>query len=280
MTLFTRNHRPSGSRRSGAGEPVVLVHPFMLSHHSWRPVMENLSRRGHDVLAVSMPGHYGGPALSWRGATIGHLVDHVEREMDQAGFETAHVVGNSLGGWATLELARRGRARTAIPIAPAGGYERIGARDVAMGLTFIGASAARPALRLVHAGPARVLPIQSAFLKALAHQPGVLDAADARHTVMTALSSSHPLQVLAACIRSIPALGLEDIDVPVHLVFAEKDLVIPPRRYAAYFTDRLPNARVTTLPGLGHCPQIEAPDVISDLIVDTIAREQYVAVAN
>ena len=48
------------------------------------------------------------------------LADAVEREMLGAGFDTAHISGNSLGGWVALELARRGRARTVTAISPAG----------------------------------------------------------------------------------------------------------------------------------------------------------------
>ena len=42
--------------------------------------------------------------------------------MDEAGFETAHVAGNSLGGYLALKLAARGRARTVVALAPAGGW--------------------------------------------------------------------------------------------------------------------------------------------------------------
>ena len=44
--------------------------------------------------------------------------------MDALGWETAHIVGNSLGGWVSFELERRGRARTLTAIAPAGGWTR------------------------------------------------------------------------------------------------------------------------------------------------------------
>ena len=50
------------------------------------------------------------------------LVDAVERAMDEAGFETAHVAGNSLGGFVALQLAARGRARSVVALAPAGGW--------------------------------------------------------------------------------------------------------------------------------------------------------------
>ena len=42
--------------------------------------------------------------------------------MDEAGFETAHIVGNSLGGYMALQLAARGRARSVVALAPAGGW--------------------------------------------------------------------------------------------------------------------------------------------------------------
>ena len=42
--------------------------------------------------------------------------------MDEAGFATAHLVGNSLGGYVALQLAARGRARSVVAFAPAGGW--------------------------------------------------------------------------------------------------------------------------------------------------------------
>ena len=80
-----------------------------------------------------------------------------------------------------------------------------------------------------------------------------------------------------ACARSIPAPGLETIDVPVHLVFADKDLVIPPKRYAAYFTDRIAHARVTTLEGIGHCPQVEAPGLVAEMVHEFVVASTAVA---
>ena len=84
------------------------------------------------------------------------------------------------------------------------------------------------------------------------------------------MGATHPFQVLLACMRSIPAGGLETIEVPVHLVFAGKDIVIPPALYSSYFIDRIPHAGVTTLANLGHCPQVEEPALTADLIRATI----------
>jgi pimeloyl-ACP methyl ester carboxylesterase len=46
----------------------------------------------------------------------------VERALDEAGFETAHVAGNSLGGYLALKLAERGRARSVVALPPGGGW--------------------------------------------------------------------------------------------------------------------------------------------------------------
>ena len=109
-------------------------------------------------------------------------------------------------------------------------------------------------------------------MKAVAHDPGRIDPADARHVVRSAFGATHPFQVLLACMRSIPATGLETIEAPVHLVFAGKDLVIPPALYSSYFVDRIPHAEVTTLEDLGHCPQVEEPSLVADLIRGTVAE--------
>src|SRR5690349_8694624 len=87
---------------------------------TWELVLPALERR-HDVLAVTLAGHAGGPPLA--AAVSGDVLpDAVEGAMDAAGFETAHIVGNSLGGYIALQLAARGRARSVVALAPAGGW--------------------------------------------------------------------------------------------------------------------------------------------------------------
>ena len=117
----------SGNRhnvhRGGAGEPLVLIHGFAGTRLIWEPVLEALEC-SHDVLTVNLAGHVGGPELTDTPVSVNALVDAVERDLDAAGFDTAHVVGHSLGGWIAFELATRGRARSVVALAPAGGWEQ------------------------------------------------------------------------------------------------------------------------------------------------------------
>ena len=73
------------------------------------------------MLAPTLGGHAGGPPIE-REISNTALADAVERAMDAVGFETAHIVGNSLGGYVALQLAARGRADTVVALAPAGGW--------------------------------------------------------------------------------------------------------------------------------------------------------------
>src|SRR5215217_457962 len=114
LNTFTPSHR------GGSGPPLVCLHGFTDTWRTWELVLPALERR-HDVLAVTLAGHAGGPPIEGA-VSDSALADAVERAMDAAGFERAHVVGNSLGGYVALQLAARGRADTVVALAPAGGW--------------------------------------------------------------------------------------------------------------------------------------------------------------
>ena len=65
------------ARRGGSGTPMVCLHGFLDTWRTWELVLPALERR-HDVLAVTLAGHAGGPPI---GGDIGlvALTDAVER---------------------------------------------------------------------------------------------------------------------------------------------------------------------------------------------------------
>src|SRR3954453_19570705 len=94
------------SYRGGSGPPLVCLHGFTGTWRTWELVLPTLERH-HDVLAPTLLGHAGGPPLHGE-LSDALLPDAIERAMDDAGFETAHIVGNSIGGYVALHLAARG----------------------------------------------------------------------------------------------------------------------------------------------------------------------------
>jgi pimeloyl-ACP methyl ester carboxylesterase len=108
------------AHRGGSGSPMVLLHGFTDTWGTWELVLPELEPH-HDVLALTLAGHAGGPPIEGE-VSEAALADAVERAMDAAGFATAHLVGNSLGGYIALHLAARGRAETVVGLSPAGGW--------------------------------------------------------------------------------------------------------------------------------------------------------------
>lgn len=85
------------------GSPLLLLHGLTMSWRAWAPVTPYLLNE-HRVFAPTLAGHRGGPPLSQTAVGPVLLLDAIERQMDDMGWDTAHLVGNSLGGW----LARPG----------------------------------------------------------------------------------------------------------------------------------------------------------------------------
>ena len=110
------------AHRGGSGPPLVCLHGFTDTWRTWELILPALERK-HDVLAVTLAGHAGGPPIAGE-ISNATLADAVERAMDEAGLASARILGNSLGGYVSLQLASRGRAQSVVALAPAGGWAR------------------------------------------------------------------------------------------------------------------------------------------------------------
>src|SRR5450631_2924228 len=114
----------TGGRIDGTATPIVLLHGATSSARIWQPLLPELTAH-HSVLVPTLAGHLGGPPLSMgRGSVVERIVEDMCAQLDEAGLGSAHLVGNSLGGWVALELARRGRARSVLAFSPAGAWKR------------------------------------------------------------------------------------------------------------------------------------------------------------
>jgi pimeloyl-ACP methyl ester carboxylesterase len=256
----------------GSGEPILLLHGFLMSQTVWEVVAHQLADTGrYEVFAPTMAGHNGGPHAGTWLLSSSVLTDHVERQLDELGWDTAHLVGNSLGAWVGFELERRGRARSVTGIGAAGGWTRWSPVKFEVIGKFI---SGMPILALARLFGQRTL--QLPFSRRLATLPlsaspdgvserelsGVID--DAAHCPAY-------FQLLVKSLLQPGLLELADTAVPVQLVLCEKDRVVPPSRFSRHFTDHLPPAtRVTRLDGLGHVPMFEAPGRVTEVISDFV----------
>jgi pimeloyl-ACP methyl ester carboxylesterase len=252
------------SHRGGEGSPLVLLHGFMDTWRIWELTLPALERR-HDVLALTLPGHAGGPPIE-QPITNAVMADAVERAMDEAGFATAHIAGNSLGGYVALQLAARDRARTVTAFAPAGGWADDSYKEL---LGF-------------------QLDLQRQAKQIAPHAHAILATAEGRRRATQFITTNfehipaellaHQLQGLAACAaapaliehaRTYPwELDAQRIRAPVRIVWGTADRLLPyPRAAARYRTEWLPHADWVELDGVGHCPPLDVPLEAAELIL-------------
>jgi len=257
---------------AGSGEPILMLHPFLCSQNVWNTVAGQLADTGRfEVYAPTMLGHHGGrKSPTWMLHTE-LLVDDVEERMDQLGWQTAHIVGNSLGGWVAFELERRGRAKTLTAIAPAGGWSQHSVTKYETVLKFIMGGPALIAARLL--GP-RILGLPFARRIATLPVSGPADGppeADLRDLVEDATHCHAYLQLLVKTLRMPGLLELASLGAPTQLVVCEKDRVFPAPRGHRYFLEHMPDsAEVIELDGVGHIPMLEAPDRVTEVIAKFI----------
>jgi pimeloyl-ACP methyl ester carboxylesterase len=248
-----------------------LLHGFTDTWRTWELALPALERR-HDVLAVTLPGHAGGPPLDDE-LSDASLVDAVERAMDEAGFDTAHVAGNSLGGYVALQLAERGRAEGVVALAPAGGWAP-GDESYRESLDYF-------------------VRMKSLVEQALPHADAIVASPEGRRQATLNIVENfehippelivHLMRGAAACDAVHPLvdyarangwrLHADRIDCPVRVVWGTADRLLEyPRAAARYRDDSLPAADWVELDGIGHCIQLDVPLEAAELIAGFTSR--------
>jgi pimeloyl-ACP methyl ester carboxylesterase len=240
--------------RTGHGPPLVLLHPLGADRRVWNPLVEHLSDR-RELVAVDLPGFGGSPPLRSGDRTPRALAVAVAEHLAALGLERPHVAGNSLGGWVALELGLSGVARTVTGIAPAGLWPEPLVPKA--GLAHRLARLLGP-LATVAAGTA---PGRSLLLSSAVAHPGRVPRADAAHLVRAYALATDFVAVNAA-MRAGRFEGLERIRCPVTFVWPDHDRLI---RRPGWVPDRIRNV---VLPDSGHIPMWDAPEALSQLLIE------------
>jgi pimeloyl-ACP methyl ester carboxylesterase len=251
-------------------EPLVLLHGVTDTPRTWDLIRPLLEER-YDVLAPTLLGHHGGPAFTGD-ATPGAIADQAERDLDAAGIDTAHLVGNSLGGGIALELAARGRARSVVGLAPAGGWadddparERVVEFFQTAQDFLVNAAPYADHIASTPEGRARAL----AFM---VENPGHVPA----DLVADQIRGAADCPIVMPFVKGAIDDGWQglsgDIDVPVRIVWGTEDKVLPWPGAAARWQELLADADWVILEDVGHLPQLDVPERTADLILEFSGR--------
>jgi len=260
--------------RAGSGEPLVLLHGFTGSWAHWRPVLGELAAR-FEVIAPTLAGHDGGPPYPISAPiTLAAGADSLEEHLDELGVGTAHIVGNSMGGALALELAKRGRARSVVALAPAGGWtdgdgeaKRLGrffARQIRLTRLI------EPRLSTVMQRPS----VRRAALRDIMRHGELVAAADAVDLARAELRCTVADRAIDA-LRADRGLTLGDLDritCPVLLASPQFDRILPVAKHAPRYRREIPGVEWRMLPGCGHVPMWDDTRLIVRTIDEFVSR--------
>jgi pimeloyl-ACP methyl ester carboxylesterase len=260
--------------RAGEGEPLVLLHGFTGTWHHWRPLLGDLAAR-YEVIAPTLSGHAGGPPFPLDGPlTMAAATDSLVEHLDEIGVDSAHFVGNSMGGALALELAKRGRARSVVALAPGGGWTEGDGEAKRLARFFTRqiriTRAAAPRIAYVMRRPAR----RRLALRDVMRHGELVSPADAIDMALRSLRCS-VTDVVISALRADRGIALENLDriaCPVLLASPQFDRILPPARHAPRLRREIPGVESRVLAGCGHVPMWDDTRLVLQTITEFVDR--------
>ena len=249
--------------RVGSGPPLVLLHGVGHRRQAWEAITGLLSPH-RELILVDLPGHGESPPLVTDGRPpVPVLLEAVTGLMDELGLDRPHVAGNSLGGRLALKAGVAGRAASVTALSPAGFFR--GRRDMIYGRTVF---------RVMQAAGERLEPVAPALATttagrgllygAIVNRPSRLSPEQATADLAAFVAARDALEtVLAGMDRfrgEIPA------EVPVTIGWGARDRLLP-RRQALLARAELPGTRFVLLPGCGHVPMTDDPELVARVLL-------------
>ena len=255
------------------GIPVVLFHGSIAWSEFWRSTIDTLAAAGFRVIALDIPpfgfserpGGYTRRDQAARTADVLHALR----------IEGPIIVGHSVGSGVATELVMRHPqgirglvlidAALGLTSPPSDPSPLIGpkwVREILVSLTVTNPLATKALLRSVIARKERALPEYVDILQ----RPWVLrgstsDFADWLYDFLgserTALSADRG--------------SYRNLKLPVTLLWGDQDSVTPLEQ-AHDLQTLLPQATLTLLPGVGHIPQIEDPDMFNNALLKALRK--------
>jgi pimeloyl-ACP methyl ester carboxylesterase len=249
--------------RTGSGSPLVLLHGLGHRRQAWGAVTGLLAPY-RELIVVDLPGHGESPPLAAAGEPpVPVMLEALLGFLDELGLDRPHLAGNSLGGRLALEAGAAGHAASVTALSPAGFF-----RNRADMLY------ARTIFNVMQAAGRQLQPASPALLRSTAGRGLLYGAVVDRPSRLTPEQASGDFGAFLAAREAVSVVlsgigqftGQLPADVPVTIAWGGKDRLLS-RRQALVARAVLPAARFVLLPGCGHVPMTDDPDLVADILL-------------
>ncbi|MDQ4118674.1 MAG: alpha/beta hydrolase [Actinomycetota bacterium] len=266
VPLHWESHGPG----DGTADAILFVHEFGGDHRSWAPQVEHFSRTHrcltYDARGYPPSGVPDDPAAYSQERAVADAI----AVLDAAGEASAHVVGNSMGGFATLHLGLRHPDRARSLVVAGCGYGAMPEDDTAFRAESRALAGryrdegAEAVAADYGAGPGRLYlrdkdpDAYAAHLRILAEH----DPTGAGLTMLGVQAARPSLYDLTH--------ELSGMRVPALIVAGDHDGSVPD--VGLMLVRTLPDAGLAVLPRSGHLTNLEEPDLFNRLVERFHAR--------
>jgi len=271
----------------GRGMPIVLVHGLGGSHLNWMAVGPRLAERGR-VLAPDLAG-FGRTPLAGRSSGVGASRALLDRFLGASTNEPVVLVGNSMGGLIALMEAslRPEKVAALVLVGPAQPRPLLASVDWMVMATFaayamplVGESFVRWRARLL--GPEGM--VRQTLALCCTDPNRVARDVFAAHVALAeerAAAMPWAAEAFLGAARSMVARTMRpgwfadlvrNVPAPTLIVQGDADRLVPIAASRALAGSR-PDWRLEVLDGIGHVPQLEAPERFVDVVtawLDTV----------
>jgi pimeloyl-ACP methyl ester carboxylesterase len=257
---------------TGAGAPVIFVHEFAADHRSWEAQMRHFGQRYRCITFGARGYPPSDVPENPANYSQNRATDDIAAVLDHLGIRAAHVVGLSMGGFATLHFGFRHTARALSLVVAGVGYgaekdqqARFKAEVEIVAKSLLGEGMAAFAEKYAY-GPTRVQfenkdPRGFAQFKKELGEHSALGSANTQLGVQGARPSLYEL-----------VDNMRKLTTPTLILTGDEDW--PCLAPALLMKREIPSAALAVMPNCGHTINLEDPDLFNRIVGDFIVQVQ------
>lgn len=249
--------------------PLLLIHGLGATKASWLTILPALARYRR-VIAVDLPG-FGASSKPNARYDAAWFAEKMLQMLDELGYDSVAVAGNSMGGRVSMEMALRApdRIESIVCLSPAAAFSRRPALALAR--------LARPELGVL-VGRLPRSQVRDG-LRSLFADPSRLEESWYEAAIDDFLSTWKSPRARVAFFRSLRNIYLDEpvgtnglwtrlsaMNTPALYVYGKRDVLIT-HHFSKKVARHVPNAEVSVWRDCGHVPQIEFPERTTELML-------------